>query len=53
MKRTIAVAIFAVTMLSGCYTNICPTYSVKPEDAEKFKVEKRTEQDQESKEKAS
>lgn len=53
MKRTIALVILSVTMLTGCYTNICPTYSVNPEKADKLKVEKTTDLDQETQEKAS
>ncbi len=53
MRKTIALAIFAATMLTGCYTNICPTYSVKPVDTEKLEVEKTTDQDREMKDKAS
>jgi len=46
MKQKLAVALFAMTMLSGCYTYVCPTYTVKPEKADQLKVEKPADTDQ-------
>ena len=40
MKRTIAAVILSVCSLTGCYTNVCPTYSVNPDKLEELKVEK-------------
>lgn len=53
MKRTFALVILSVSMLTGCYTSICPTYSVNPEKADELKVEKTTDQVQEIRDKAS
>lgn len=38
MKKKILIAAFAGTILSGCYTHICPTYAVKPEKEQKIKI---------------
>jgi len=39
MKKSVLLAVFAATMLTGCYSTICPTYSVKPVDAEEMKAD--------------
>lgn len=38
MKKKILIILFAGAMLSGCYTHICPTYSVKPEKKKEIKA---------------
>jgi hypothetical protein len=53
MKQKLAVAFFAMTMLSGCYTYVCPTYTVKPEKADQLKVEKSADNAQKKVEQAS
>ena len=53
MKKIGIAAVFAVSMLTGCYTNVCPTYSVKPEAKDELKVENTTEKNQVSSEKES
>jgi PBP1b-binding outer membrane lipoprotein LpoB len=40
MKKRLAIAFVSITLLSGCYTNICPTYAVKPEQKQQLKAEK-------------
>lgn len=38
MKKKILIVVFAVTMLSGCYTRICHTYAIKPEKQQDIKA---------------
>lgn len=43
MKKLL-ILLFAGTMLSGCYTHICPTYAVKP--AKKQEIQAQQHQDE-------
>lgn len=49
MKKRLAIAFVSMCMLSSCYTNICPTYSVKPEKKQELKAEKVNQQNEEVK----
>jgi PBP1b-binding outer membrane lipoprotein LpoB len=53
MKQKLAVAILSMTLLSGCYTYVCPTYTVKPKKSEHFKVEKPADVEENKAERAS
>ncbi len=53
MKKKILLALFAGTMLSGCYTHICPTYSIKPEKKEEMKLQTSQETQQKAQKKSS
>ncbi len=38
MKKKLIIALLGGTLLSGCYTHICPTYAVKPEKKQESKA---------------
>lgn len=39
MKKKLLFVVVAGTMLTGCYTHICPTYAVKPVKQKEVKAE--------------
>ncbi|MFP4089334.1 MAG: hypothetical protein ACLFUB_04795 [Cyclobacteriaceae bacterium] len=49
MKKRLAIAFVSLSMLSSCYTNICPTYTVQPVKKQELKAEKATQQSEEVK----